>query len=105
MQSIFHLFAGSYFYSNRQSRCFFARCNQGNPFVPIPSKLPGRVRGFQIPARSISTLPVAAKRCRLHNLLFRFGTARTGNDQRTFFQQRFYLRFFVQLLAPFILVY
>src|SRR5919205_4210345 len=40
----------------------FAFCNQGNPLVPIPSKLPGRVRGFQIPARNISTLPVAAKR-------------------------------------------
>lgn len=28
--------------------------------MPIPSKLPGRVLGFQIPARRISTLPVAA---------------------------------------------
>ena len=41
---------------------FLAACNQGNPFVPTPSKLPGRVRGFQMPARSISIFPVAAKR-------------------------------------------
>ena len=39
---------------------FLACCNQGKPLVPIPSKLPGRVRGFQMPARKISTLPVAA---------------------------------------------
>ena len=41
---------------------FFACCIHGNPLVPIPSKLPGLVLGFQIPARIISTLPVAAKR-------------------------------------------
>ena len=41
---------------------FFACCNQGKPFVPIPSKLPGLVLGFQIPARIMSTLPVAANR-------------------------------------------
>ena len=39
---------------------FLACCNQGKPLVPIPSKLPGLVLGFQIPARIISTLPVAA---------------------------------------------
>src|ERR1700754_634695 len=41
---------------------FLACCSQGNPFVPMPSKLPGRVRGFQIAARRISTLPVFARR-------------------------------------------
>ena len=41
---------------------FLACCIQGNPLVPMPSKLPGRVLGFQIPARIISTLPVAANR-------------------------------------------
>ena len=42
---------------------FFALCIHGNPLVPIPSKLPGLVRGFQIPARNISTLPVAFNLC------------------------------------------
>src|SRR5678815_5475737 len=42
---------------------FFACCNQGSPLAPIPSNMPGLVRGFQMPARSISTLPVAANRC------------------------------------------
>src|SRR6185503_15752369 len=42
---------------------FFACCNHGNPLAPTPSNIPGLVRGFQMPARSISTLPVAARRC------------------------------------------
>src|SRR6187401_2393341 len=42
---------------------FFALCNHGKPFAPIPSNMPGFVLGFQMPARSISTLPVAARRC------------------------------------------
>src|SRR6476619_689029 len=39
-----------------------ACCSHGKPFVPMPSKLPGLVRGFQMPARIISTLPVLCKR-------------------------------------------
>src|SRR5882757_1901997 len=39
---------------------FLALNNQGNPFVPMPSNMPGFVRGFQMPARSISIFPVAA---------------------------------------------
>ena len=41
---------------------FFACCNHGNPFAPIPSNIPGFVLGFQIPALSMSTLPVAVSR-------------------------------------------
>ena len=29
---------------------FFTRCNQASPILPTPSKLPGFVLGFQIPA-------------------------------------------------------
>ena len=39
---------------------FFAEFNQSRPIAPIPSNSPGRVRGFQIPALSILTLPLAA---------------------------------------------
>src|SRR5690606_31797074 len=42
---------------------FLALCIQGKPLAPIPSNKPGLVRGFQIPARNISILPVAARRC------------------------------------------
>jgi hypothetical protein len=31
--------------------------------LPMPSNSPGRVRGFQIPARKAETLPVFASRC------------------------------------------
>src|SRR6266487_422142 len=41
---------------------FFACCSQGKPLVPMPSKLPGLVRGFQMPARNMSTFPVLCKR-------------------------------------------
>src|SRR5690606_35308809 len=37
-----------------------AVCSQGSPFVPTPSKLPGLVLGFQIPALNMSTFPVTA---------------------------------------------
>src|SRR6185436_19886090 len=46
---------------------FFACCSQGKPFAPMPSNIPGLVRGFQIPARIISTLPVAARACAVAN--------------------------------------
>ena len=39
--------------------CFFTSNNQARPFVPIPSKCPGFVLGFQIPALRISTFPVS----------------------------------------------
>ena len=41
---------------------FFACASQGSPFVPMPSNKPGLVRGFQMPARKISILPVLARR-------------------------------------------
>src|SRR5688572_13948068 len=47
--------------------CFFACNNQGKPFTPMPSNIPGFVLGFQMPARRISTLPVAARRCAVCN--------------------------------------
>ena len=34
--------------------------SHASPLSPTPSKVPGRVRGFQIPARRTSTTPVAA---------------------------------------------
>src|SRR5690606_18442411 len=37
---------------------FRANCSQASACSPIPSKLPGRVRGFQTPARKTCTLPV-----------------------------------------------
>src|SRR5690606_39526219 len=39
---------------------FPAWINHFNPSAPEPSYWPGLVRGFQIPARSACTLPVAA---------------------------------------------
>ena len=39
----------------------FTRCNQGNATAPMPSKEPGRVRGFQMPARNKSIFPSASK--------------------------------------------
>ncbi|MNT41989.1 hypothetical protein D3C72_1783850 [compost metagenome] len=44
-----------------------ARFNHSKPMLPIPSNSPGRVRGFQIPARKTDTLPVAASKCAVVN--------------------------------------
>ena len=41
---------------------FLASAIHERPGSPTPSKVPGLVRGFQIPARSTSTTPVAARR-------------------------------------------
>ncbi|MNS67732.1 hypothetical protein D3C72_1009930 [compost metagenome] len=41
----------------------FALFNHSKPIEPIPSNSPGRVRGFQIPARKIFTFPVFANKC------------------------------------------
>src|SRR5690606_30048184 len=40
----------------------FALRSHWRPTLPIPSNSPGRVRGFQMPARSTLTLPVLASR-------------------------------------------
>ena len=41
--------------------CFFTSTSHGSAGMPAPSKPPGFVRGFQTPARTMSTLPDAAK--------------------------------------------
>ena len=41
---------------------FCTRCIHGSPSSPIPSKLPGLVRGFHIPARNIFT-PILLSCC------------------------------------------
>src|SRR5690606_223053 len=41
----------------------FALRSHWRPMLPMPSNSPGRVRGFQMPARSTFTLPVLASKC------------------------------------------